>query len=66
MSDKLKFEYDSDKDIITIEGVAYSGDFFRMLGSVPTTRLFRIRCDEGINLQLWRHIEVRPGDYPFK
>lgn len=28
----LTFDYDQEKDIITIEGINYSGDFFRALG----------------------------------
>ncbi len=27
---KLQFEYDEEKDVMTIEGMKYSGDFFRI------------------------------------
>ena len=40
---KLNFSYDEDKDIITIEGVNYSGDIFRQVGGAfPIGKKFSI------------------------
>ncbi len=31
----LNFDYDSERDVLTIEGVKYAGEYFRFLGHSP-------------------------------
>jgi hypothetical protein len=42
----LAFSYDADKDCLTVEGVKYSGDFFRMFADPDPAALYRIEKDE--------------------
>lgn len=53
---KLKYSYDHELDVLTVEGVRYSGDLFRMWsdGGLAVGKLFRIvarSTDGGITLQ---------------
>lgn len=44
----LKYEYDESTDVITIEGIKYSGDFFRMFNG-PSDRKYRLEVNgEGV------------------
>lgn len=46
----LKFEYDGDRDRLTVEGIAYSGEIFRQWSKrgMPTGALFEfVRSDSG-------------------
>lgn len=44
----LKFEYDEATDVITIEGIKYNGDFFRMFNG-PSDRKYTLQVnDDGI------------------
>jgi hypothetical protein len=50
MSGKLNFSYDTERDVLTIEGQQYSGELFRAWaeGGLPTDQLFRfIRKEDG-------------------
>lgn len=44
MSKSLAFSYDQDNDIMTIEGIKYSGDLFRAWGEngIDSGQLFKI------------------------
>ncbi len=58
---ELKFDYDGTLDIITIEGICYSGNLFRQLGGIlPTDQAFCItaRKDGVITLS-----KVEPENY---
>lgn len=50
----LNYSYDRDSDIITIEGIRYSGDFFRSWApsGLPEGRLFQIgrRADHAFEI----------------
>ena len=50
---KLSFEYDEEKDILTVEGIHYSGS------------LFREWADEGMEVGQLFKITYRPGDGTF-
>ena len=45
----LAFSYDSEHDILTIEGRKYSGDLFREFGFGPTEegKCFKLKIDHG-------------------
>jgi len=38
----LKFSYDEERDIFTINGIRYAGRLFRFFGAAPEGRLFEI------------------------
>jgi len=42
----LSFSYDAEKDWLTVEGVKYSGDFFRCFTMPNPLALYRIMKDE--------------------
>jgi hypothetical protein len=45
----LTYEYDEAKDVMTIEGVRYSGFLLRQLGAIPVGKLIRIVSrDDGV------------------
>ena len=46
--DKLHIEYDEAKDIVTIEGVMYSGEFFRWFADPLPDSLIRVTKQDGI------------------
>lgn len=54
-STKLKFDYDEDRDVLTIEGIAYHGSLFRAwaAGGLPIDEKFKIirREDGTISIQ---------------
>ena len=39
---KLEFSYNAEHDIITIEGINYSGEMFRAFGSIKLNTPFQI------------------------
>ena len=43
---ELDIKYDGGKDILTIEGIAYSGEYFRTLSRPNPDRLYRIEVKE--------------------
>jgi hypothetical protein len=47
---ELNFEYDKDADVITIEGVNYSGAFFRFFANPPRDTVFKIIQDDSGSL----------------
>jgi hypothetical protein len=46
----LNFEYDKEIDVITIEGVKYSGDFFRFFANPPRDCAFKIVSNDNGHL----------------
>lgn len=46
----MKIEYDTQTDVLTIEGVKYAGDVFRNLGIAPLGAIFRLvnRREDGV------------------
>lgn len=56
MSEDLKFSYDTDGDVITIEGIHYSGEVFRQLGGLlPAGEIFKLvkRSDGILTIFKW-------------
>lgn len=51
---KLSIDYDEERDTVTIEGVKYSGDFFRALSlrGMPAGSLFTIERHELAGLMI--------------
>ena len=47
----LDYEYDPSRDVLTVEGVEFEGEFFRWLGSkvMPRGTTLRI-CDEQVGV----------------
>ncbi len=59
----LEFEYHSSSDVLTIEGVRYTGDFFRSLseGGLPIGTVFTIESrdeDGAIILRRLQRVDV--------
>lgn len=46
----MKIEYDTENDVLVIEGVKYAADVFRTLGIAPVGALFRLieRREDGV------------------
>lgn len=57
----LDFSYDKQQDIMTIEGIKYSGEVFREFGIGPTpARWLRIiKLEDGV-----LHVEVKKDESP--
>ena len=52
----LEFSYDPIADIITIEGIKYTGDLFRCLGFPDTKKIYKFKCVD--SSKLGRTLEV--------
>jgi hypothetical protein len=52
----LRFDYDDERDVLTIEGVAYAGGLFRTLGLAPVGAKIEIvaREDDVLTVRLLR------------
>lgn len=48
----IRIAYDEEGDVVTIEGVSYSGDFFRQFGRAPMGTILRVaqRLDGAISV----------------
>lgn len=60
MSENLKYKYDVEADVLKVEGIRYSGEFFRQLGHklpLDTPMKITARIDGAIEV-----IQIEPGD----
>lgn len=60
MSQRLKYRYDVTKDLMTIEGLRFAGDFFRQFGHampLDTPMKITVREDGFITV-----VQIEPGD----
>ena len=61
---KLNFEYNHSTDVMTIETIAYAGQFFRMLGGqMPLGPLFQIIAREDGTLTVKNHRNFLPANW---
>lgn len=48
MTEKLNIKYDHNRDIVEIEGINYSGEFFRVFSMPEEKALYQITHNDGV------------------
>lgn len=56
----MNFAYDDENDILTVEGIHYSGEFFRALANIPIGSVLRLES------RIVNHVNIRVVKKPQK